>query len=67
MSFLSFLWVFLVKGDSKTARQHSKMTPKFAKGDRVKAYATRFDKAEKDLEEGEILFSAKWATDGNGI
>ena len=24
------------------------MAPKFAKGDRVKAYATRFDKAEKD-------------------
>ena len=43
------------------------MAPKFAKGDRVKAYATRFDKTEKDLEDGEILFSAKWATDGNGI
>jgi hypothetical protein len=25
----------------------------FAKGDRVRAYATRFDKAEVDLEEGE--------------
>ena len=43
------------------------MAPKFGKGDRVKAYATRFDKAEKDLEEGEELFSAKWAADGNGI
>jgi hypothetical protein len=43
------------------------MAPKFAKGDRVKAYATRFDKADEDLEEGEILFSEKWATDRNGI
>ena len=43
------------------------MAPKFKKGDRVKAYATRFDKADTDLEEGEELFSAKWAADGNGI
>jgi hypothetical protein len=39
------------------------MAPKFAKGDRVKAYATRFDKVEKDLEEGEILFSDRWEWD----
>jgi len=43
------------------------MAPKFKKGDRVKAHATRFDKAETDLEEGEELFSAKWAADGNEI
>ena len=43
------------------------MAPKFAREDRVKAYATRFDKAETELEEGEQLFSAKWAADGNGI
>ena len=43
------------------------MAPKFAKGDRVRAYATRFDKKEEDLESGEQLFSAKWAADGNGI
>ncbi len=43
------------------------MAPKFAKGDRVKAYATAFDKPEEELEDGEQLFSAKWATDGNGI
>jgi hypothetical protein len=51
----------------KTARKDSIMAPMFAKGDRVRAYATRFDKAEKDLEEGEQLFSAKWVADGNGI
>jgi hypothetical protein len=43
------------------------MAPMFQKGDRVKAYATRFDKAKKDLEVGEELFSAKWAADGSGI
>ncbi len=43
------------------------MAPKFAKGDRVKAYATRFDKPEAELEEGAQLYSAKWAADGNGI
>ena len=43
------------------------MAPQFAKGDRVRAYATRFDKKEEDLESGEQLFSAKWAADGNGI
>jgi hypothetical protein len=43
------------------------MAPLFAKGDRVRAYATRFDKKEKDLEPGEQLFSKKWAVDGNGI
>ncbi len=41
------------------------MPPKFAKTDRVKLYATRFDKEE--LEEGEQKFSEKWAADGNGI
>ena len=41
------------------------MPPKFAKKDRVKVYATRFDKEE--LEEGEQKFSEKWAADGNGI
>ena len=41
------------------------MAPKFAKGDRVRVYATRFDKEE--VEEGEELFSEKWAADGNGI
>ncbi len=43
------------------------MAPKFAKGERVKAYATRFDKPDTELEEGEQSFSAKWAADGNGI
>jgi hypothetical protein len=41
------------------------MAPKFAKGDRVRVYATRFDKDE--VEEGEQKFSEKWAADGNGI
>jgi hypothetical protein len=51
----------------KKARQGSKMPPKFQKGDRVKAYATRFDKKDKDLDDGEQLFSEKWTADGNGI
>jgi hypothetical protein len=51
----------------KLARQGRKMPPNFQKGDRVKAYATRFDKKEEDLDEGEQLFSAKWAAEGNGI
>jgi hypothetical protein len=51
----------------KKARHGKKMPPKFQKGDRVKAYATRFDKKDKDLDEGEQLFSEKWAADGNGI
>ncbi len=41
------------------------MAPTFAKGDRVRVHATRFDKAE--VEDGEELFSEKWAADGNGI
>jgi len=41
------------------------MAPKFAKTDRVRVYATRFDKEE--VEEGEQKFSEKWAADGNGI
>jgi hypothetical protein len=41
------------------------MPPKFAKKDRVKVLATRFDKEE--LEEGEQKFSDKWAADGHGI
>ena len=41
------------------------MAPKFAKGDRVRVYATRFDNDE--VEEGEQKFSEKWAADGNGI
>ncbi len=41
------------------------MAPKFTKGDRVRVYATRFDKTE--VEDGEELFSEKWAADGNGI
>ena len=41
------------------------MAPKFAKKDRVKVLATRFDKDE--VEDGEQKFSEKWAADGNGI
>ena len=41
------------------------MPPKFAKKDRVKVLATRFDKEE--VEEGEQKFSEKWAADGHGI
>ena len=41
------------------------MAPKFAKGDRVRVYATRFDKDE--VEEGEQRFSESWAAEGNGI
>ncbi len=41
------------------------MAPKFAKKNRVKVLATRFDKDE--VEEGEQNFSEKWAADGNGI
>ena len=41
------------------------MAPKFEKKDRVRVYATRFDKEE--VEEGEQKFSEKWAADGNGI
>jgi hypothetical protein len=37
------------------------MVPKFAKGDRVRVSTTRFDKEE--VEEGEELFSEKWAAD----
>ncbi len=43
------------------------MAPLFAKGDRVRAYATRFDKKEEDLEDGEQFFSAKWVADRNGF
>jgi hypothetical protein len=38
------------------------MVPKFAKGDRVRVYATRFDKDE--VEEGEQRFSETWAAEG---
>ena len=41
------------------------MPPKFAKKDRVKVLATRFDKEE--VEEGDQKFSEKWAADGHGI
>ena len=41
------------------------MPPKFAKKDRVKVLATRFDKEEVD--EGELKFSEKWMADGHGI
>ncbi len=41
------------------------MAPKFAKKDRVKVLATRFDKDE--VEDGEQKFSEKQAADGNGI
>ncbi len=51
----------------KTARKESKMTPLFAKGGRVRAHATRFDKKEEDLEPVEQLFSKKWAAEGNGV
>ncbi len=58
----------LIRRELGLVRQGSKMPPKFQKGDRVKAYyATRFDKKDKDLEDGEQLFSEKWAADGNGI
>jgi hypothetical protein len=43
------------------------MAPLFAKGDRVRAYATIFDKKEEDLDPGEQLFSDKWAADGMGF
>ena len=46
-------------------RQDRNMPPKFAKKDRVKVLATRFDKDQ--VEEGEQKFSEKWAADGNGI
>jgi len=41
------------------------MAPKFARKDRVKVLATRFDK--DGVEVGEQKFSEKWAADGNGI
>ena len=41
------------------------MLPKFAKKDRVKVLATRFDKEE--VEEDELKFSEKWMADGHGI
>jgi hypothetical protein len=41
------------------------MPPKFAKKDRVKVLATRFDKDEVD--ENELKFSEKWMADGHGI
>jgi hypothetical protein len=41
------------------------MPPKFAKKDRLKVLATRFDKNEVD--EGELKFSEKWMADGHGI
>ena len=41
------------------------MPPKFAKKDRVKVLATRFDKEE--VEEGELKFSEKWMEGFNDI
>ena len=41
------------------------MPPKFAKKDRVKVLATRFDKEE--VEEGAQKFSEKWAADGQKV
>ena len=41
------------------------MPPKFAKKDRVRVLAIRFDKDE--VEDGEQKFSEKWAADGHGI
>ncbi len=41
------------------------MPPKFAKKDRFRVLATRFDK--DNVEDGEKKFSEKWAADGNGM